>query len=284
MAHLAVCGIPVFAAAPMVKTQPGFYRMMLGDFEITALNDCVVPYPVSTMPNATEEQIKDGLSEMHLNAPVGMSYNAFLINTGNKLVLIDTGTGGKLDSDPGFHGCGHLLRNLSAAGYQPSQVDEIYITHVGPDHVGGLTIENARTFPNAIVRAAKSEVDIYIEPEKIEAALAASTDKSGAKSWFDFQRNLFEPYVKAGKFEAFDKDVTFPSGITALATHGHTPGHTSYIVKSEGQTLILMGDLVHWGAVQFPYSAMYTQFDADPKAGPNNGYECSSWPPTMTIG
>jgi glyoxylase-like metal-dependent hydrolase (beta-lactamase superfamily II) len=151
LALLQICLHSALAAAPMVKTQPGFYRMMLGDFEVTALNDCVVSYPVSTMLNATAKQIKDGLAEMHLDAPVGMSYNAFLINTGSKLVLIDTGTGGRLDDDPGFHGCGHLLANLRAAGYQPDQVDEIYITHVGPDHVGGLTIGKERTFPNAIV-------------------------------------------------------------------------------------------------------------------------------------
>jgi hypothetical protein len=95
---LVLCGLsPAYASAPMVKTQPGFYRMMLGDFEITALNDGVVAYTVSRMlPTATAAQIKSGLSDNGLTDPVGVSYNAFLINTGSKLVLIDTGTGGKL--------------------------------------------------------------------------------------------------------------------------------------------------------------------------------------------
>ena len=138
---LATCSFTpesIQAAAPQVKTQaPGFYRMMLGDFEITALNDCVINYPVTTLKGATADQITRGLSEMHLKSPAGMSYNAFLINTGRKLVLIDTGTGGKLGDDPGFHGCGHVLENLRAAGYDPSQIDEIYISHCGPDHVRG---------------------------------------------------------------------------------------------------------------------------------------------------
>jgi glyoxylase-like metal-dependent hydrolase (beta-lactamase superfamily II) len=80
-----------------------------------------------------------------------MSYNAFLINTGSKLVLIDTDAGGKLDDQPEFHGTGRLMANLRAAGYQPEQIDEIYITHLGPDHVGGLTLGTERAFPNAIL-------------------------------------------------------------------------------------------------------------------------------------
>ena len=105
--------------APMVKTQaPGFYRIMIGEFEVTALNDGVIAYPTAqVLPKATPEQIKSGLEENGLTDPVEMSYNAFLINTGRKLVLIDTGTGGKLNYDPGFHGAGHLMANLRAAGY-----------------------------------------------------------------------------------------------------------------------------------------------------------------------
>ncbi len=268
---VAVCFLPPgHAAAPPVKTQsPGFYRMMLGDFEVTALNDGVVAWPTATaLPSATPEQITNCLSEMGLSDPVGMSYNALLINTGSKLVLIDTGTGGKLDDSPGFHGAGRLLANLRAAGYQPEQVDEIYITHVGPDHVGGLTHGTERTFPNAILRAAKSEVDGFLNSDKAAAQIAAAPDtvRAQAKAWLQFLAGLFAPYIKAGKFESFDEDLELVPGIRALATHGHTPGHTSYVVESRGQTLIVLGDLVHVGAVQFAYPSLPTSFDADPDA------------------
>src|SRR6202000_3028117 len=107
---LILCGATAAqASTPMVKTQPGFYRLMLGDFEVTALNDGVVAYSTArVLPSATPEQIKSGLSENGLRDPVGMSYNAFLINTGSKLILIDTGTGGKLEDKPEFHGGGRL--------------------------------------------------------------------------------------------------------------------------------------------------------------------------------
>jgi glyoxylase-like metal-dependent hydrolase (beta-lactamase superfamily II) len=186
-----------------------------------------------------------------------MSYNAFLINTGSKLVLIDTGTGGKLNDDPGFHGAGHLMANLRAAGYQPEQIDEIYITHLGPDHVGGLTLGTERAFPNALLRAPNSEVDIFLHPDKAPA---------WTRRWIPFWADLFAPYIKAGKFESIDEDIVLSPGIRALATHGHALGHTSYVVESKGQTLVVMGDLVLMSALQFANPSLGSSFDADPKA------------------
>jgi glyoxylase-like metal-dependent hydrolase (beta-lactamase superfamily II) len=243
----------------MVKSQaPGFHRMVLGDFEVTALSDGVVDYPTTqVLPTATPQQIKEGLAESGLTDPVGMSYNAFLINTGRKLVLIDTGTGGKLDDVREFHGAGHLITNLRAAGYQPEQVDEIYITHLGPDHVGGLTLGTERAFPNAMLRAPASEVDIFLHPDKAPA---------WTRNWIPFWTDLFSPYIKAGKFESFEGDIALTPGIRALATHGHAPGHTSYVIESKGQTLIVMGDLVLMAALQFPNPSLGSSFDSDAKA------------------
>lgn len=257
---LAVCALlPGHAAAPLVKTQaPGFHRMMLGDFEITALNDGVVEYATATvLPGATPEQIKKHLSEAGLADPVGMSYNAFLINTGSKLVLIDTGTGGKLDDSPYFRGAGRLLANLRAAGYRPDQVDEVYITHLGPDHIGGLTHGTKRTFPNATLRAAKNEVEGFLNPRN-----TAPDDRA----WLQFRANQFEPYIRAGKFKVFEEDGVLVPGIRSLATPGHTPGHTAYVVESNGQTLIVLGDLVLMGALQFAQPSLASPFDADPQA------------------
>ena len=259
--------LPCSAAAPMAKSQPGFYRMMLGEFEVTAVNDGVVTYPTTrVLPTATAEQIKKGLSENALADPVAMSYNAFLINTGDELVLIDTGTGGKLGDQPEFHGAGHLIENIRAAGYCPAQIDAILITHRGQDHIGGLTIANQRAFPNAIVWAPKSEFDIFLDPAKMSAFVAESHHDDKVRAWLDFTRQLFEPYIKAGKFRSFEQDQTLVPGIRSVATHGHTPGHTSYAVESRGRTLIVMGDLVLMGALQFMYPSLGSSFDVDPKA------------------
>jgi glyoxylase-like metal-dependent hydrolase (beta-lactamase superfamily II) len=243
----------------MVKTQaPGFYRIMIGNFEVTALNDGVVPYPTQRLlPKATPEQIAAALHENGLSDPVGMSYNAFLVNTGRELVLIDTGTGGKLAEQAEFRDCGHLMANLRASGYLPEQVDEIYITHLGPDHVGGLTVGAERAFRNAVLRAPRGEVDIFLHP----GAAPAWT-----KPWIKFWAELFKPYMDAGKFRSIDADTELAPGIRALATHGHALGHTSYVVENGGQTLIVMGDLILIGALQFKDPSLESSFDADPAA------------------
>ena len=259
---------PVYAAAPMVKSQaPGFYRVMLGDFEVTALNDGVVDYTTSQLiPDASPEQIESSLKASALTEPFGMSYNAFLINTGGKLVLIDTGTGGKLKDSPFFRGAGRLLENLRAAGYQPEQVDEVYITHGGQDHIGGLTSSGQPTYPNAIVRAPKAEMDIFLDPKKNAEILDSANNSKEVRAWLQFTKDLFDPYINMEKFESFDQDVELTSGIRALATHGHTPGHTSYIVESKGHIMVVIGDVVLMEAVQFSNPLLGKAFNADPKA------------------
>src|SRR5580658_2962445 len=126
-----LCGTSALAAAPQLKTQaPGWYRMMLGDFEVTSLNDGTFPMDVDkVLSNVTPKQLDEDLSRSFLTKPVEESVNGFLINTGTKLVLVDTGAGT-------FFGptLGKLVANLQASGYRPEQVDEIYITHMHPDH------------------------------------------------------------------------------------------------------------------------------------------------------
>ena len=255
---VAVGTAPRPSSVSMVRTQaPGFYRMMLGEFEVTALNDGVVSYRASdVVTGATQVQIENALGAMGRSDPVGMSYNAYLINTGHRLVLIDTGTGGKLNESAFFRGAGRLLANLRAAGYRPEQIDEVYITHLGPDHVGGLTRGFQRTFPNAILRAAKEEVAAFLEPEK-----------SWARDWrLQFWADLFTPYSSVGKFESFTGDVTLTPGIRALATHGHTPGHTSYVVESAGGQLLVLGDVMLLEAMHFADPSLESVFDVDRRA------------------
>jgi len=255
---LAVCTMSARESAPRAKTQPGFYRLMLGDFEITALNDGVVAYSTKqVLPTATPEKIAKALHAAGLVDPVGMSYNAFLINTGSKLVLIDTGTGGKLADSPFFRGTGRLVANLRAAGYEPEQVDEIYITHFGPDHVGGLTRGNERAFPNAMLHVPKGEADLVFHPDKAP---------EWTKHWTEFWRGLLQPYMDAGKFSSFAEDGELTPGIRAMATKGHAPGHASYVVESKGQRLIVLGDLVLLGAMQFAEPTLTSSFDSDPAA------------------
>jgi glyoxylase-like metal-dependent hydrolase (beta-lactamase superfamily II) len=247
---------PAFAGAPLsTAVAPGYYRVMLGDFEVTALSDGTVGLDTDKLlANKPAETLKS-LKKYHLSAPTETSVNAYLINTGSKLVLIDTGAA-KLFGPT----LGRLANSLKAAGYQPEQVDEIYITHMHGDHVGGLMDGDKLAFPNAIVRADKSESDFWLS----EAAMAkAPTEAQGS---FKAAMISVGPYVKAGKFKAFEGETELVPGVKARPAHGHTPGHSTYVIESKGQKLVLMGDLMHVASVQFENPSITIAFDSDSKA------------------
>ncbi|MDR2196142.1 MAG: MBL fold metallo-hydrolase, partial [Gallionellaceae bacterium] len=225
---LAAFSFAAFAAAPMVKMQaPGFYRTMIGDFEVTALSDGTVPLPMDTLLNGiSRDDLNKALAHHHLSLPLETSVNGFLINTGEKLILIDAGAGS-------FFGptVGKLAANLKASGYQPEQVDEIYLTHPHPDHLGGLIADGQRVFPNALVRLDQKDADFAMKDEKMGSAL--------------------KPYMDAGMFKAYNGDTELAPGIRVVNATGHTPGHSVYQFESKGQKFVAMGDLIHVAAIQF---------------------------------
>jgi glyoxylase-like metal-dependent hydrolase (beta-lactamase superfamily II) len=252
----ALTGADALAAAPMAKTNaPGFYRFMLGDFEITAVNDGTTELPVDTLlKGLSKEQTDDILAKNFLKSPLETSFNAFLINTGTKLVLVDTGAG--VNFGPTL---GKMLANFKASGYQPEQVDEIYITHFHGDHIGGLLADGKPAFPNAVVRADKQEADYWLNEENAKKAPDA------LKGFFQASKADLGPYIAAGKFKPFSGATELVPGVKAVPTGGHTPGHSIYMVESQGQKLALVGDLIHVAAVQFPDPSVVIGFDSDSK-------------------
>jgi glyoxylase-like metal-dependent hydrolase (beta-lactamase superfamily II) len=245
------------AAAPQVKTQaPGFYRMMLGDFEVTALSDGTLDLPVDKLlTNIKPGQADKMLARAYLKSPVETSVNAYLINTGSKLVLVDTGAGGLFGPT-----LGKLIPTLKAAGYQPEQVDEVLITHLHSDHLGGLMAADTRAFPNAVIHVAKQEADFWLSADNMNKAPAEM------KSLFQNAMASLNPYAAADKLKPFEVDTELVPGIKAIVAPGHTPGHSIYAVESKGQKLVLWGDLMHVAAVQFAEPSVTIQFDSDSKA------------------
>jgi len=245
------------AAAPQQKSQaPGYYRMMLGDFEITALSDGTVDLPVDKLlTGARRGEVQRALQRAYLGVPVETSVNGYLVNTGTKLVLIDTGAAGLFGPT-----LGKLLGNLKAAGYQPEQVDEVYLTHLHPDHVGGLLADGKPAFPNAVVRFDQHDGDFWLSAEQLAKA------PEDAKGFFQGAQASVKPYQEAGRLQPFKGDTELVPGVRALAAPGHTPGHTVYVVESQGHKLAVWGDLMHVAAVQFPDPAVTISFDTDSKA------------------
>ncbi|MES2260185.1 MAG: MBL fold metallo-hydrolase [Pseudomonadota bacterium] len=240
----------------MAKVQaPGYYRMMLGDFEVTALNDGTVDLPVDKLLHNKPGKNEQALAKSFLKAPLETSVNGFLVNTGAKLVLIDTGAAGLFGPT-----LGKLAANLKASGYQPEEVDEIYISHMHPDHVGGLAAAGKAVFPNAVVRAEKHDADFWLSKVNLEKAPAAN------KGFFQGAMASLSPYSDAGKLVPFEGNTELVPGVKAVTSFGHTPGHTTYVIESKGQKLVLLGDLLHVQAVQFDDPSVTIDFDTDSKA------------------
>lgn len=245
-----------YAGAPQVKTQaPGFYRVMLGDFEVTALFDGTLDLePKKLLTNTTQAQVGKLLDRSFEKDAVPTSVNGYLINTGSKLVLVDTGAGGLFGPT-----LGSLQANLKAAGYQPEQVDDVLVTHMHGDHVGGLVVDGKLAFPNATIHAGKEDADFWLSKANLDKA------SGEMKGFFQGAMASLNPYVDAGKFKPITGNTELLPGIKAVAAHGHTPGHNVYVVESKGQKLVLWGDLMHVAAVQFVQPQVTISFDVDSK-------------------
>jgi glyoxylase-like metal-dependent hydrolase (beta-lactamase superfamily II) len=251
------CLLPqsLLADAPMVKTQaPGFYRLMIGDFEVTVLSDGINMLPAMKLLQGDPTRIAEALKRNFLGELVETSHNSFLVNTGSKLVLIDAGAGTMLGPSTG-----DLLNNLSAAGYRPEQVDEIYLTHMHADHIGGLVAGGRRAFPNAIVRVNKRDADYWLSEANMRAAPVE------AKRFFQAATISMTPHIQARKLKLFEGNTDLIPGVRAQPAYGHTPGHTMYVVESRGEKLLLWGDIVHVAAVQFDDPSVTIGFDVDPR-------------------
>lgn len=244
------------AAAEPLKTQaPGFYRTMLGQTEVTVLIDGTVDLPVDQLLQQAPAKTIAALQHMHQSAPLETSVNAYLINTGKKLVLIDAGAGSLFGPT-----LGNVSKNLALAGYTPEQVDEIYISHMHADHVGGLSKDGKMVYPNAIVRADATEAAYWLS----EAEMAKAPDDK--KGFFKSAMASLKPYQTANRFKTFSGKTELVAGITAQPTAGHTPGHISYMVQSGDQRLLVLGDIIHVAAVQFDRPEVTIAFDSDATA------------------
>lgn len=244
------------ADAPLQKNQvPGYYRQQLGAFEVTALNDGLIQLDTKLLHNASPKELKHQLDEHLRPNPVPTSVNAYLVNTGSKLILVDTGAATLFGP-----GLGQLVGNLKAAGYTPEQVDAVLITHFHGDHVGGLASgEGKQVFPNATVYAAKAEADFWLSPEQTAKAPEAM------QGFFKMAQVSLKPYVEANRLKTFTGDVELVPGVKAVATPTHTPGHTSYLFESQGQSMLVLGDLIHFSTVQFALPGVSIDFDGDQK-------------------
>jgi len=242
-----------FGKAPIAGSQViSVHRMKLGAFEITSMLDGYIDIPPAVL------QADTGLVKSMLQAgnwPDGLMrlpVNTFVVNTGEKLVLLDAG-GAKMLGPT----AGRLPQCLAAAGIDPLQIDEVYITHMHGDHLHGtVTPEGGRMFPNALLRISKDDMDFWANPA--EEAKAP-----------DNQKPRFIPAKRAvaaygNQIKPFRLGEELTPGIKSVEAIGHSPGHSCYLIQSGNAKLLAIGDTIHVAPVQFPKPEITVAFDWDP--------------------
>jgi glyoxylase-like metal-dependent hydrolase (beta-lactamase superfamily II) len=254
--------IPARAFAPAVGRQaPGFYRYKVGSFEITVATDGVSRFRFADdhVGNKTRAEVNAALIEEHLEPDMMTTpYNPIVINTGAKLVLVDTGTGeANYDKTKGVGG--QLLANLAAAGIDRGAIDTVIISHYHGDHVNGLlTADKALAFPNAEILVPSGEHQYWNDDGEMSRARTPRI-----ADLFKNNRQVFSGEVlKRLRTYEWGKEVV--SGINAVGTPGHTPGHTSFVVASGADSVYVQSDVTHVPFLFVRHPNWHAFYDQDP--------------------
>jgi len=246
----------VHSAAPLVRTQaPGFYRLDLGGTEITALSDGSIALPLDGLyGNTTPARVRTVLDHSFIGSPADLSVNAYLVNTGDRLVLVDAGTGRWLGPELGL-----LPAALQAAGYAPDQIDDVVLTHVHADHSGGLVLDGRPLFKNATVHVNDREINHWLDRGQRDKA--AESDKHH----FDEAMACLEPYAVTQRLRGFSDNADPLPGFGSIWLPGHTPGHSAIVLERGARKLVFCGDVTHGDVVQFGEPGVTIEFDVDPR-------------------
>lgn len=252
-----LAAMPVSAAPPPEPIKStGVYRYKVGDYEVIQLMDGArtMPMPDQFVVNASKDQaIKAAEAAYMPDGKVVIPFSPMIINTGSKLIAIDTGNGlGAFAASKGA--VGQARQNMAAAGIDPKQIDIVIISHFHGDHIGGLkNADGSPAFPNAEIKVPATE-------------LAFWSDEANASKANPFNRGQF-PAVKKMmdgiKVSTYEADKEVAPGITSIATPGHTPGHTSFVVASGSKNILVQVDVTNIPSLFLRHPDWHALFDND---------------------
>ncbi len=251
---------PARAAMPMAgKQTQSFYRYKVGDYEITAVTDGIRRFPLNDaiIANAKKDDFVAALEAAYLpNDQMTIFFNPIVVNTGSKLIVIDTGygPGGFVQSKGSI---GQYMTNFAAAGFDPKAVDTVIISHFHIDHIGGLLdADDKPAFPNAEVMVPAAEWAWAMDDANM--AKGRPLDK---QFLFEPARKVFGVIKNPTRYES-GKEIA--PGITSMGTPGHTPGHTSFTIASGSAQLFHQVDVTNNQHLFVRNPEWHFLFDIDP--------------------
>jgi glyoxylase-like metal-dependent hydrolase (beta-lactamase superfamily II) len=233
---------------------PGVYHRRIGDIVVTAISDGFLDGGLDVLRNISQDDARRILDES-FRPSRRTAVNAFLVYSAGRLALIETGSGNYL-----LPTAGKVLQNLAAAGVEPASIEAVLLTHMHPDHSAGLSdpATGRRYFPNAELVVHENEPKHWFD----DAKMAVATERA-KKLYFQCAREQVTPYKDRTRL--FQQGEVFP-GVTAIPCHGHTPGHTSFMISSGNEQLLIWGDTVHVPEVQTARPEVCMEFDTDADA------------------
>jgi glyoxylase-like metal-dependent hydrolase (beta-lactamase superfamily II) len=252
---------PARAAAPLAGKQvQGWYRYKVGSFEVTAVTDGARTFPLADtfVKNASKDQVNATLAALFMEKDkLTFPYTPIVVNTGSKLVVIDTGLGPTM-YEQSKGAVGQFQTNLAAAGTDRNAVDVVIISHFHGDHINGLlTADSKAAYPNAEIMVPATEWTYWLDDGNMSKAAAGSPLEGNFKNI----RRVFSALDK--KVTQYDAGKELVSGIKPIATPGHTPGHTSFVVSSGSASVMMQVDVTAAAALLFVRNPGWYAVDMD---------------------
>ncbi len=237
----------------------GVNKYKVGTIDVAGLHDGVntIPLPDRYVTNQPKEEVVKALKAAGLDGEkLSIPFNPVVFKNGNRIVLIDTGMGPAANTqNPAI---GNTVKNLTAAGYDPAKVTDVVISHFHGDHINGLLNGTNPTYPNAQVWVPAVEWKYWTDEGE------ASRAPDGRKPAFANVKRIFADGLK-NKVTQYQHGKEVVPGLMALATIGHTPGHTSYVLSSGRDKVFIQSDVTNIPALFVTNPGWHVSFDQDAK-------------------